>query len=168
MDNTNPTAATGLVAKWLKTKSTSALPFTYVVTGNAEQIAQYVADKEAEGYARYLQAPYNKDAEISPTPSPYPVIYAGEDCGQSAKISWIDEKDARYSGYKVICPAEQKEVNRLKDKAIRDLMRSALAKKAFSVLEETESFSAPETTTANLNAAPAVKPTSTRGSRKLS
>jgi hypothetical protein len=153
---------------WLKTNNIGARPVVYVVKGTAEEIADYLDSKIVDGvnYARYLQAPYNDSAKINETPSPYPVLYEYEDCGKVVSIDWRDNaENAKLSGYRCKMTSEQRAINRAVKEIVKEKFLASLSARGFSATSEEDSkeegFTA--NSAANMEQAPAQKPTTSRG-----
>ena len=160
----------------LKTNSTGKRPVVYVVTGTAEELAEYVSskgnDEQGNSYARYLQAPYTKDAKITAEPSPYPVHYEYDECGKSCEMYWQDvEIDGKLredlSGFRCRMTDEQRIINKTIKEVVREKFLASLESTggfnigAFSSGDD-EGFVANQV---DLQQAPATKPTTAKSGR---
>jgi len=166
----------------LKINNTGKRPVVYVVTGTAEELAEFVGskgnDEQGNSYARYLQAPYTKDAKITAEPSPYPVHYEYDECGKKCDMYWQDvEIDGKLredlSGFRCRMNDEQRLINKAIKKLVEEKMAKALdSNGGFNIGALTSSNEEGFTTeNAELQQAPAAKPTTSkagRGRRTLS
>lgn len=165
-----------MIGQLLKINNTGKRPVVYVVTGTAEELAEFVEskgkDEEGNPYARYLQAPYTKEAKITAEPSPYPVHYEYDDCGKKCQMYWQDVEVNKVprpdlSGFRCRMTDEQRIINKTIKEVVKEKMAKALDSNggfnigAFSSSDD-EGFVAQQ---ADLQQATAAKPTTAKSGR---